>query len=164
MKKVALIIGILVLIGVVYGQNNGNDTIFDKDNWMNSIFSQHFDKIATEYQRNFNHTTPFIVTKILDHSDYYTIDIIDTTHQYRYTIISVKDDRCQTEDSIKVNETYYLTIKKITKSSGLIGTSEIPYDITFKYHGKKIRYRSTDILQNGPPVTTKNIKGILYVP
>ena len=174
MKKLILVIGVLILFGYANGQVNSgtdtarylqqidNDTSFDKQKWMESILAQHFDKIAVEYQHNFNHSTPFVVTRIQNYSKYYAIDIEDTTHLYRYTIISIKNERCQTKEIVKVNETYFLTIKNITKHSGLIGTSEIPYDITFRYHGKKIRYRSTDI-QNGPPVITEDIKGINYV-
>jgi hypothetical protein len=175
MKKFILVIGMLTLLGYAKGQVNSEtdtarymqqidyDTLFDKQEWMKSILAQHFDKISVEYQQNFDHPTPFTIIRIQNHNKYYTIDIEDTTHQYRYTVISIKDDRCQAKDIIKVNETYYLTIKNVTKYSGLIGTSEIPYDITFRYCGKKIRYRSTDI-QNGPPVITEDIKGIYYMP
>lgn len=175
MKKFILVIGMLILLGYAKGQINSetdticyvqqiyDDTSFDKQEWMESVFAQYFNKISVEYQQNFNHPTPFTIIRIQNHNQYYAIDIEDTTHQYRYTVISINDDKCQAKDTIKVNETYYLTIKNITKYSGLIGTSEIPYDITFRHHGKKIRYKSTDI-QNGPPVITEDIKGINYMP
>lgn len=174
MKGFILVIGMIILFGYANGQIYGtdtasylqqidNDTLFDKQKWMESILAQHFVKISAEYQQNFDHPTPFTIIRIQNHNKYYAIDIVDTTHQYRYTIISIKDDRCQAKEIVKVNETYYLAIKNITKYSGFIGASEIPYDITFRYQGKKIRYRSTDI-QNGPPVITEDIKGINYMP
>lgn len=173
MKKHILICYFFILCGYTNGQNIPNtdslihyeeidtyDTIFDKQAWINFNLSQFSDKLTTELQQNFNHSTPFIVTRIQDHHKYYAIDIIDTSHQYKYTIVSIKNNCCQRwGEIIKVNETYYLTIKNITNYSGLIGVSEIPYDVNFRYHGKKIRYRSEDI-QNGPPVITEDIMGI----
>lgn len=176
MKKHILICYFFILWGYTNGQNihdtdslmhyveiNTYDTIFDKQAWINFNLTHFSDKLTTEFQKNFNHSTPFIVTRIQDHHKYYAIDIIDTSLQYRYTIVSIKNNISQGRGKIiKVNETYYLTIKNITNYSGFIGVSEIPYDVNFRYRGKKIRYKSEDI-QNGPPVITKDIRGNLYM-
>lgn len=145
--------------------SNCNNISFQSDtaqpNWIEDAMTDYYNKIRKELEL-FDRKTPYVVDTIQEYDTYFTIGIFDTLKIFHYTIVSPKKSH-QHKNAISIGKVYYLNIHRLTNYTGIIGCNELLYDISFRVNGKRVHFISSNILE-GPPVSTKDLKGLQYSP